>query len=70
MRRGDSLQVRPAKNFVVDATEPKDITVHGNWTKGFFVQFKDVPVELGPFADPQTAVMHADRYAAVLERAN
>lgn len=65
-----SLQVPASRSFLVDATKPKDITVHGNYTKGFFVRFKDAPVELGPFPDPQTAMLHADRYSGVLERAN
>lgn len=64
------LQVPASRSFVVEATKPKDITVHGNYSKGFYVRFKDAPVEVGPFPDPQAAVAYADRMAGVLERAN
>lgn len=61
---------RRQQGFVVDVSKPAEITVHGNYRKGFYVTLKDAGVELGPYAEPWQAHAVADRYAGVLERAN
>ncbi len=64
------LEGPPRRGFTVDVTRPQDVTVHGNYDKGFYVHLKDTDIEYGPYRDPQTAMMRADQLAATLERAN
>lgn len=59
-----------AAGFVVDVTKPADVTVHGNYTKGFYVSLADAGIERGPYPDPATAALVADQLAGALERAN
>lgn len=59
-----------AAGFVVDVTKPADVTVHGNYTKGFYVRLEGTGMERGPYADPALAAMMADQLSGALERAN
>lgn len=59
-----------ASGFVVDVTKPADVTVHGNYTKGFYVSLKDAGIERGPYPDPAIAHMVAEQLAGALERAS
>lgn len=66
-RSGDP---RRRAGFVVNVTRPADVTVHGNYTKGFYVSLTDAGIEKGPYPDPALARMVAERFAGILERAN
>jgi hypothetical protein len=56
--------------FVMRTDRPADITVHGNYTKGFYVSFVDAGIEKGPYPDPAIAEAMARMWEGVLERAN
>ena len=56
--------------FTVNVRKPQDVTVHGNYVKGFYVSLKDAGIERGPYHDPAIAHMVAEQLAGVLERAN
>jgi hypothetical protein len=56
--------------FVVDVTRPRDVKVHGNYTRGFYVSLTEAGIERGPYPDPAAAAAEAERLAGTLERAN
>jgi hypothetical protein len=66
-RSGDPVR---RSGFVVDVRRPADVTVHGNYTKGFFVSLTEAGIERGPYRDPATAALIAEHLAGTLERAN
>ena len=70
VRGAAALAGPPRQGFTVDVARPKDVTVHGNFDKGFYVHFVDTDIEYGPYREPQRAYLAADRMAGVLERAN
>jgi len=57
--------------FTFDVTQPSRVrTVHGNFTKGFYVRVEDTGVEFGPYETPALAEMIARRWDELLTRAN
>jgi hypothetical protein len=60
----------PKRGFTVNVEHPREVTIHGNYTKGFFVSFKETGIEMGPYPDPGWAHMVAERWDGILERAN
>lgn len=55
--------------WTVDVTKPQEVTVRGNYEKGFRVYVGDL-VQTRAFPDPALAYMRADQLAGALERAN
>lgn len=65
-KTGDPQEV---SGWTVNVTQPQNITVRGNYDKGFRVYVGDA-VQTRAFADPALAYMRADQLAGALERAN
>lgn len=58
-----------AAGFTIDVTQPQQVTVRGNFAKGFRVLVGDT-IKTRPYPDPAEAYAAADRIAGALERAN
>ena len=65
-KTGDPVQVA---GWTTNAAQPQEVTVRGNYTKGFRVYVGD-RIQTRAYADPAVAHIMADHYAGVLERAN